>query len=214
MASRSEPPASLDYFPTPPWATRALVECVLGDDPALQLDGKVVWEPAAGEGHMAQVLAEYAGLVVHSDVHDYGIGSQIGSFVGEGPDVIGRGARCESVAADWIITNPPFNLALDFAERALIDAPNVALLVRTSWLEGGERYTRLFSKTPPNIIAQFSERVPMTKGRWNPDASTATAYAWLVWSRRIGVNEGTIFSWIPPGQRQRLTKPNDVERFA
>jgi hypothetical protein len=29
MAQRREPPDSLDYFPTPPWATRALFRHVL-----------------------------------------------------------------------------------------------------------------------------------------------------------------------------------------
>ena len=41
-----------------------------------------------------------------SDVFDYGCGYEVGSFVGFGPDV----ASVPSVP-DWIITNPPFNLA-------------------------------------------------------------------------------------------------------
>ncbi|HRO04370.1 MAG TPA: hypothetical protein PLS69_12275, partial [Terricaulis sp.] len=69
------------------------------------------------------------------------------------------------------------------------------------------------SKCELNIIAQFCERVPMVKGRWDPSASTATSYCWVVWDRMLGVNEGTIFSWIPPGQRAALTKPDDVARF-
>jgi hypothetical protein len=208
MASRVEPPDSLDFFPTPPWATRALVECVLGD----ALDGAEVWEPACGEGHMAEVLTEYAQHVFASDVHDYGRQDAVGSFVGEGLDVV---RWTEPHDPDWIITNPPFNLAVEFAERALQEARRgVALLVRTAWLEGGERYTRLFSKQEPVYVAQFCERVPMVKGRWEPDATTATAYCWVVWDRKIGVNEGTLFRWIPPGQRQRLTRTDDAKRFA
>jgi hypothetical protein len=42
-------------------------------------------------------------------------------------------------------------------------------------LEGGERYERLFAPMPPTVIAPFAERVPMTKGRWDPE--TATSYA-------------------------------------
>ena len=58
MAQRREPPDALDYFPTPPWATRALFRHVL---PALGIEaiGRV-WEPACGEGHMAAVIAEFA----------------------------------------------------------------------------------------------------------------------------------------------------------
>jgi hypothetical protein len=58
MAQRREPPDALDYFPTPPWATRALFRHVL---PALGVDsiGRA-WEPACGEGHMASVIVEFA----------------------------------------------------------------------------------------------------------------------------------------------------------
>jgi hypothetical protein len=205
MASRSEPPDSLDFFPTPPWATRALLECVVGTMPRMCC----CWEPAAGEGHMAAVLGEVFAEVWRTDVHDYGGLHRVGSFVGEGPDVI----EAPIVQPHWIITNPPFNLAVEFAERALIEAQiGVALLVRTSWLEGGERYRRLFRDRPPAMVAQFSERVPMVKGRWDPAASTATSYCWVVW--HVGCVRQTRLMWIPPGCRERLTKPGDVERWA
>ena len=65
MAQRREPPDALDYFPTPPWATRALFRHVL---PALDVDGICsVWEPACGEGHMAAVIEEFAGSFSQED---------------------------------------------------------------------------------------------------------------------------------------------------
>ena len=72
MARRAEPPDSLDFFPTPPWATRALVECVL--KPAGEgITGAIVWEPAAGQGHMAVALWEFGpSHVYESEVYDYG----------------------------------------------------------------------------------------------------------------------------------------------
>ncbi|HVK81972.1 MAG TPA: hypothetical protein VM915_15330 [Verrucomicrobiae bacterium] len=206
MASRTEAPDSLDFFPTPPWATRALVECVLAPL-GFDLGGSTVWEPAAGAGHMSNVLAEYARAVIASDVHDYGIGAEIGSFVGRGPDVI------TSQPADWIITNPPFNLAEEFFERARVEARGVALLVRTTWLESKERFEKIFAQHPPNVVALFSERVPMVKGRWNPKASTATSYAWVIW-RAGSMAPGTRLVWIPPGQKQRLTLGSDYANFA
>ena len=159
---------------------------------------------------MASVLTETFPLVFASDVHDYGrIEQRVGSFVGDGLDVIEAPDR----KPDWIITNPPFNLAVEFAERALLEARvGVALLVRTSWLEGADRYRRLFSKRRPATVAQFCERVPMVKGRWDPAASTATSYAWVVWL--VAVHTPTRLVWIPPGCRQRLTRPDDVARFA
>jgi hypothetical protein len=60
------------YFPTPPWATRALFQHVL---PELKV-GEVgdIWEPACGEGHMAAIIAEFAAPVAASDVFAYGYG--------------------------------------------------------------------------------------------------------------------------------------------
>lgn len=199
---------SLDLFATPPWSTRALCEHILGP-----VSGCTVWEPAAGLGHMAEVLAEYFSLVIASDVHDYGRGHLIGSFVGEGADVVTLGELPEQ--PHWIITNPPFNLALEFAERAInLARRGAALLVRSTWLEGGERYRRLFSVHPPHTVAVFSERVPMVKGRWDPTASTATAYAWIVWRKSAAKDFQTRLVWIPPGCRTSLTRPDDVARFA
>jgi hypothetical protein len=199
---------SLDFFPTPPWATRALCEHVL----APVAVRSAVWEPAAGAGHMSEVLKEYFGMVLPSDVHDYGHGYLVGSFVGEGVDVLQWPL---AFPPQWIITNPPFNLALEFAYRALdVASRGVALLVRSAWLEGGDRYRRLFHLRPPTTVALFSERVPMVKGRWDPKASTATAYAWVVWRQSEIKDFPTRLVWIPPGCRTSLTKPDDAERFA
>lgn len=203
MNRRLDPTDSLDFFPTPPWATRALLTHVIPDARG------TCWEPACGEGHMVEVLRERFLGVFSSDVHDYGRGYATGSFTGGGLDQAVLVER-----PDWIITNPPFNLALDFAIRGIDEARRgVALLVRANWAEGGERYQRLFREQPPAVVAQFAERVPMTKGRWDPAASTATSYAWFVWDRAEAPGR-TAFVWIPPGCRQRLTKPDDVARFA
>jgi hypothetical protein len=78
-----------------------------------------------------------------------------------------------------------FNLAMDFARLARPGVSPVRVWrcsLCSVWLEGAERYHKLFADRPPTIVAQFCERVPMVKGRWDPDASTATSYAWFVWS--------------------------------
>ena len=204
MASRHEALDSLDFFPTPPWATRALCTHVIPNE----CQG-AAWEPAAGEGHMAEVLREFFPVVHASDVHDYGKGYAAGSFVGLGVDVVDTPSN-----VNWVITNPPFNLACEFAERALDVAHiGVALLVRTTWLESKDRYERLFSIRPPSTVALFVERVPMVKGRWDPTASTATSYAWVVWNKVARIRSSSLI-WIPPGCRTRLTKAEDVARYA
>jgi hypothetical protein len=88
----------------------------------------------------------------------------------------------------------------------------VALLVRSAWLEGQDRYRNLFGPCPPAAVAQFCERVPMHAGRWEPRGKTATAYSWVVWVKS-SAPQRTRFVWIPPGQREALERPDDVRRF-
>lgn len=217
MASRRELPDSLEFFPTPPWATRALLTHVLTAafrDAAAHEIGLVpantCWEPAAGEGHMSAVLGEQFAGVWRSDVHDYGGLNEVGSFVGEGLDV----AKGPPQAPDWVITNPPFSLGVAFVGRGLdVARVGVALLLRSQWLEGVERYETLFRNRPPAIVAPFVERVPMAKGRWDPDGSTATAYAWFVWTTCQRYRPAEL-RWIPPGCRQTLEHVHDRTRFA
>jgi hypothetical protein len=208
MASRREPPDSLEFFPTPPFGTRALIKhCLTARD----LRG-LVWEPAAGAGHMAEVLRESFANVYASDVHDYGVGYPVGSFVGDG-FALDR-ARCPQ-RPDWLITNPPFNLASEFLVRALEEAKTgVAFFLRLQWLETGDRYREVFHPCPPSTVAIFSERVPLCKGRWDPDGSTATAYAWFIWRQKDAGHKTTRLMWIPPGQREALTLATDRRKFA
>jgi hypothetical protein len=202
MAQRRDPPDALDYFPTPPWATRAFFRHVL---PALDI--KVMgssWEPACGGGHMAAVIAEFTSAVIASDVFDYGYGTAPHDFLYDAPLTM----------PNWIITNPPFSIACEFTLRALeLACTGVAMLVRTQWIEGVGRYKKLFRDRPPTVYAPFAERVPMVKGRWDPDASTATSYAWFLWYRSSDPSPPGIF-WIPPGCRAALTHADDRERFA
>jgi hypothetical protein len=83
------------------------------------------------------------------------------------------------------------------------------MIVRTSFLEGVGRFEKLYSKRPPSIVAQFSERVPMVKGRLTPTGSTATSYCWLVWLKGVA---GTKLVWIPPCRKQ-LERAEDYAAY-
>ncbi|MBR0855643.1 methyltransferase [Bradyrhizobium liaoningense] len=200
MSGRVEPDDSLDYFPTPPWATRALVEQVLTH---LKIDAQrySAREPACGEGHIAEVLGEYFAEVFASDIFNYGYG-ELADFLNEHT----------SQTADFFVTNPPFDEKAEaFLARMLqLARVGVAMFVRLQWLEGGGRYENIYSKTPPTCVAFFSERVNLCKGRWDPDGTTATAYVWLVWLRGRRIQPPF---WIPPVCRETLTRPDDAERF-
>ena len=69
---RIEPKDSADNFPTPPWATRALIERYFNDLDSLK--DLSCLEPACGAGHMSKVLGEFFGEVHSYDAYDYGYG--------------------------------------------------------------------------------------------------------------------------------------------
>ncbi|ADJ22992.1 conserved hypothetical protein [Hyphomicrobium denitrificans ATCC 51888] len=211
MASRREPPDSLEFFPTGPWATRAFCVHVLMNHCGIDLSTKKYWEPAAGEGHMHEVLGEFFAEGYASDVFDYGRGYAQGAFVVEKTGLVDDLARCP-FRPHWIVTNPPFSLAEQFVIRALQEATEgVAIVMPMRWLEGIGRYENIFSVIPPTLIAISVERIPMHKGVWLPDGDTATSYIWFVWEKRRGGRTDTI--WIPPGQRNSLEHPDDRRRF-
>lgn len=198
MQQRSEAHDSLDDFPTPPWATRALCEWMVrkGED----LATFICREPAANRGHMVAPLAECFQSVEASDVHDYGAGFAVRDYLFGPPPP----------AVHFTITNPPFRLAEQFIERMAASSQlGFAVLVRTSFLEGVGRFERLFSRNPPSHVLQFAERVVIHKGRLAPEGSTATSYCWLVWMGG-GCSDfaDTVFEWIPPC-RKRLERPSD-----
>lgn len=203
MQQRSEPHDSLDDFPTPPWATRALCETLLARS-GLGTSFMSCREPAANRGHMVKPLLEYFPEVIASDVHDYGAGFDVQDYLFPGPDA----------QVDWTITNPPFKLAEQFIERALeFSTQGVAVIVRTAFLEGVGRFDRLFSKNRPSLILQFTERVVMHKGRLAPEGSTATTYCWIVWFKGDDSLRRPAFDWIAPC-RKRLERQGDYPEEA
>lgn len=194
MAQRHEPKDSTDNFPTPPWATRALIEHVIGID---AVRGLSCLEPACGQGHMARPLREYFASVDASDAYHYGFGPIRDFLV----------YPFEAQSHDWVITNPPFRLAEEFVDRALTVARvGVAMLARTVFLESVGRYEALFQPRPPSKFAQFAERVPMVKGRLDKSASTATGYAWFVWEKSAA--GAPRLMWVPPC-RKSLERDGD-----
>lgn len=189
MAQRVEPSDSPDDFPTPPWATRALLEHIIA--PGEDLSSQSCLEPACGAGHMAKVLQEYFGEVRSYDAYDYGYAPTRDYLT----------YPYETNAVDWVITNPPFRLAEEFVLRSLrVARRGVAILARTVFLESVGRFERIFKETPPAVFAQFVERVPMVRGRLDQKATTATGYAWLLWE--TGNVDQPRLMWVPPCRRK------------
>lgn len=195
MNQRAEPHDSLDDFPTPPWATRALLEQI---SPSREM---WAWEPACNRGHMCEPLRQHFRAVDASDVYPYGYG-RVADFLMPGSEPRGH-------PVEWVITNPPFRLAEQFALRGFeVADAGVALFVRLAFLEGVGRRERLFKPHPPAAIYQFTERVVLHKGKLTATGSTATAYCWVVWRAPYTDLLDTKFCWIDPC-RKRLERPED-----
>ena len=222
MASRAPVEAGeLDYFPTPPWAARAGAELITRLDPA----ARTCWEPACGGGHMAWGLKDYfpAGVAV-SDVANHGALAS-GWSAWEELDFLSRVALTHFKAypaPDWIITNPPFKDGEAFIRQGWrVARRGVAMLLRLQFIEGVGRHKLFTEDCPLTVLAPFCERVPMVKGRWDPEASSATAYAWFIFMR--GASTGHAAGCLsagapqvhlfPPGTKGRLTRPGDLVQF-
>ena len=200
-----------DFYPTPPWAGRALCERLREDAP---LDVQWCWEPAAGRGDLARAIEPYFGGMFVSDIrprsHPWRGGgiARLDFLTAPLPE------DCADVDTGWVITNPPFNRAEAFFHRACgFGFERVALLVPLRWLEGAQRWMEIYARYPPDLVLVFSERLPMLKGRLLRSATTATAYCWMVWAPELRPHawSPSRIEWIEPGTRKRLERPGDYD---
>lgn len=205
MNERHQEADSLDYFPTPPWATRAFIWEVLTRLPGRSLSEMTALDPCCGGGHMVLPLREVFEKVEFSDVHDWGFNPPIRDFTFETAGSLQEDGR---IVPDWIFCNPPFNIAQAFFDRALrIAKSGLAFFVRSSWLSGQERYHLVYRDTPPTFVIHFAERVSLMEGVWDPELSSATDYVWLVWV--VGMAPQPPI-WLRPGMEKTYTKTSDM----
>lgn len=163
-----------DFYPTPPVGTLALLksETFSGD----------VWEPACGDGSMSKVLESAGYSVISTDLEPRGYGVQGDFFF------------YASLLAPNIVTNPPFRLAQEFADRALtLGCEKLAMLCKLAFLEGQERGA-WFPRTPLKNVYVFSERLMMTRNGEPQTGSGMIAFAWFVWER--GYSGKPMIGWV------------------
>lgn len=211
-AHRLSAPDSVDFYPTAPWGGRTGGEIIRMLDPW----ARSYWECASGSGSLAHGLADYAEAVFRSDAYDYGTGAAIYDFTSAAPPPF---------VADWIVSNPPFAPAEAFVRLAQKRARRgVAMLLRLGFVEGVRRYGLHYpddwaTAWPLTVKSPFSERIPILEGRYDPERSSAQAYAWFVWMNpalhperfmaRIGDRWWPATMNVPPGSKRRLTRPSD-----
>lgn len=179
-AKRSADLNGADYFPTPKWATFALI-----DNEGFNGD---IWECACGDGAMSEVLQETGCSIRSSDLYERGYGEA-------GIDFLKANSRATN-----IVTNPPYNSAEGFVRRGVeLADQKFALLLRLAFLEGANRARTIFSQTPPSRVWVFSERITFYMKGATKGGSGTTAYAWFVWDKKAP--EGTELKWFKPGYK-------------
>lgn len=172
-----------DFYPTPIWATHALLENEI-------FDGEI-WECACGDGAMSEVIKKYTNDVYSSDLieRDYGDGNI---------DFLQSTRKTNN-----IITNPPFKIAEEFLHQGLkLADKKVALLLRLAFLESIKRYNTIYNIRPPAIVYVFTERVTFYPKGATKAGSGTTAYAWFVWDKNNPLID-TRLKWLPPGYKAK-----------
>lgn len=138
--------------------------------------GLSVWEPAAGNQLMADVLRESAANVRTSDIAIYGRQHDaLFDFL------LDRPHREPSINA--IITNPPYGKgnkdAVKFASLALERCSGLVALLLTAKFDFGSTRRHLFAGNP-----RFAAKIELVdRISWTLDGVTGTEdHAWYVWT--------------------------------
>lgn len=188
----------VDFIPTPPWATRALMEYVIPRWP--RRAGHSVLEPSCGAGHISRTLKEYGLKVSSRDLVDHGYRCRKADFL----------EATDAHEFDYVITNPPYALCDQFYYKAEAAQRGIALLCRIQFVGSMKRFNGIFNKRPPTKIAVFSKRVPMRANRIVQNAASYFDHAWFWWDfSKLARN--TELTWIPPEAQKLLEKPKDYE---
>lgn len=166
-----------DFYATNPKA----IDLLLG----VETFNHRVLEPACGMGHLSKRLEEFGHKVFSYDLVDRGYGKAPYDFL----------ERTKPFNGD-IITNPPYNLALEFIQKSLELIPpgnKAAFYLKIQFLEGKERRA-FFEKSPPKTIYVLSGRLGCGKDGVFSSTRGAIAYSWWVWEK--GYSGDPHIKWI------------------
>ena len=173
--------AAHEFYVEPPRATEALLD--------VETFGSPILDPCCGSGTIPKVCIGRGYSALASDIVDRGyLTSEPWDFL--------QDADQFSVPVGGIICNVPFSLGVAVTLRALSMAPKVAILQRTTWLEGEGRYQKLFRVGFLARVWQFRSRISMPPGGTDvPAKGGSVAYSWFVFeSRHSGAPQ---LGWLP-----------------
>lgn len=159
-----------DLYETEPWATRAL----LRHFPSVR--GRKIWEPAAGNHAIADVLSFEGADVCTSDVTTY---NKKHAFI---YDFLATPTGGSAATECDIITNPPYGPhnrdAARFARLALQRTAGWVALLLTAKFDFGSTRRDLFADNP-----RFAFKIALVdRIQWFPSKMQGTEdHAWYVW---------------------------------
>jgi hypothetical protein len=169
-----------DAYQTPPWVTDVLVDHLW---PGVGPLRGVIWEPACGEGKMARALSLRGFSVKASDIEPAHEPAHVEDFLA---------ARSMPDGVRAIITNPPYDRADAFVERALMLTAGdgvVAMLLPVAW-DSAKTRRRFFADHPAfrcklvlTSRIQWFDPPPARPGQPKP-AGPSENHAWFVWNWR------------------------------
>lgn len=162
-----------EFYPTPPEPTLALA---IAEKHRLD-QFRLIWEPAAGKGDIANVLRALGHLVFVSDIVDRGIGAEIRDFYAyKDPADVPRA----------IVTNPPYDQCnwrdgkARWMRHALdeLQVDYMALLLSWNW-PGAAGLKSFWRTNPPARIYIMRWKIDFT-GQGAPPMLNA----WFVWDKQ------------------------------
>ena len=173
-----------DLYETEKWATEALLR-------HFPVDGLTVWEPAAGNHLMVDVLRERGAMFVRtSDIETYDRPHDL-TF-----DFLEDTLLWPRPMVDAIITNPPYGKgnrdAVKFAENALAKCPGLVALLLTAKFDFGKTRRHLFRDNP-----RFAAKIALVdRIQWFPGETSGTEdHAWYVWRPEASQIRPPVMLW-------------------
>jgi hypothetical protein len=173
-----------DFYTTDPNSIKSLLD-------NYHIEGNSFYEPCCGDGAISKVLKERYPNANHfaSDLIDRGYGET-------GVDFLDYNNKYGNTRSDWIITNPPFKLSLEFTLKALEQTnKGVAMFLRLQWVEGVRRYDSLFKDNNPHKILVFIKRQKSYKSGIVSEGGSTMCFAWFIWNHTVSYDD-TIIKWI------------------
>lgn len=156
-----------DFYPTPAWCVHRLLEAVDLPDGA--------WlEPAVGDGAIVR-----AARTLRSDLDWSGMDIREGAVRGLPSTDFLTQKPPRYPWYDVVITNPPYNQALEFVKQSMLFGTTVVMLLRLNWIASKKRHA-FVREHPPDIYVLPNRPSFTGKG------TDSIEYAWFVWGQGGG----------------------------